>query len=74
MVPGNPGAQPHGDRHRQALVQADSDSIRGIGGLGIQALALYYGTEESHEGVASFMQKRKPRFRVDPEDGGSKAR
>jgi len=53
---------------------ADSDSIRGNCGLGMQALALYYATEESHEGVAAFMQKRKPRFRVDPEDGGSKAR
>jgi 2-ketocyclohexanecarboxyl-CoA hydrolase len=42
---------------------ADSDSIRGIGGLGMQALSLYYGTEESREGVNAFLQKRKPRFR-----------
>ncbi|ODV41962.1 1,4-dihydroxy-2-naphthoyl-CoA synthase [Cupriavidus sp. UYMMa02A] len=42
---------------------ADSDSIRGIGGLGMQALSLYYGTEESHEGVRAFMEKRKPNFR-----------
>ena len=42
---------------------ADSDSIRGIGGLGMQALSLYYGTPESHERVAAFMEKRKPRFR-----------
>jgi 2-ketocyclohexanecarboxyl-CoA hydrolase len=42
---------------------ADSDSIRGIGGLGMQALSLYYGTEESHEGVAAFREKRRPRFR-----------
>jgi 2-ketocyclohexanecarboxyl-CoA hydrolase len=42
---------------------ADTDSIRGIGGLGMQALALYYGTAESHEGVKAFMEKRKPRFR-----------
>lgn len=47
---------------------ADSDSIRGIGGLGMQALSLYYGTEESHEGVAAFMGKRKPRFRPEPND------
>jgi 2-ketocyclohexanecarboxyl-CoA hydrolase len=46
---------------------ADSDSIRGIGGLGMQALALYYGSAESREGVAAFMEKRKPRFR----SGGS---
>jgi 2-ketocyclohexanecarboxyl-CoA hydrolase len=49
---------------------ADSDSIRGIGGLGMQALALFYGTEESHEGVAAFREKRKPRFRA--EGGGAK--
>ncbi len=42
---------------------ADSDSIRGIGGLGMQALSLYYGTEESHEGVRAFMEKRRPNFR-----------
>ena len=42
---------------------ADSDSIRGIGGLGMQALNLYYGTEESREGVAAFREKRRPRFR-----------
>jgi 2-ketocyclohexanecarboxyl-CoA hydrolase len=42
---------------------ADSDSIKGIGGLGMQALSLYYGTEESKEGVAAFMEKRKPKFR-----------
>jgi 2-ketocyclohexanecarboxyl-CoA hydrolase len=42
---------------------ADTDSIKGIGGLGMQALALYYGTEESQEGVHAFLEKRKPRFR-----------
>ena len=42
---------------------ADSDSIRGIGALGMQALSLYYGTPESHEGVTAFLEKRKPRFR-----------
>ena len=42
---------------------ADSDSIRGIAGLGMQALSLYYGTAESHEGVAAFREKRRPRFR-----------
>jgi 2-ketocyclohexanecarboxyl-CoA hydrolase len=43
---------------------ADSDSIRGIGGLGMQALSLFYGTEESHEGVKAFLEKRKPNFRT----------
>ncbi|MBI6566217.1 enoyl-CoA hydratase/isomerase family protein [Pseudomonas synxantha] len=42
---------------------ADSDSIRGIGGLGMQALSLYYNSAESQEGVKAFLEKRKPRFR-----------
>jgi 2-ketocyclohexanecarboxyl-CoA hydrolase len=50
---------------------ADSDSIRGIGGLGMQALSLYYDTAESREGVAAFMEKRKPRFRTQEEGKGS---
>ena len=42
---------------------ADSESIRGIGALGMQALALYYQTEESREGAAAFREKRKADFR-----------
>lgn len=42
---------------------ADSESIRGIASMGFQALALYYGTEESKEGGNAFREKRKPRFR-----------
>jgi 2-ketocyclohexanecarboxyl-CoA hydrolase len=42
---------------------ADSENIAGIGGLGMQALSLYYDTEESREGVAAFKEKRKPEFR-----------
>lgn len=42
---------------------ADSDNIRGIGGLGLQALALYYNTDESKEGVNALMSKREPDFR-----------
>jgi 2-ketocyclohexanecarboxyl-CoA hydrolase len=42
---------------------ADTDSIAGIGALGMQALKLYYESEESKEGVRAFNEKRKPEFR-----------
>ena len=42
---------------------ADSDNIKGIAGMGLQALNLYYQSEESQEGVRAFMEKRKPDFR-----------
>lgn len=42
---------------------ADSENIRGIGGMGMQALSMYYDTEESKEGVRAFTEKRKPEFR-----------
>ena len=41
---------------------ADSESIRGISGLGMQALALYYRTDESQEGGRAFRAKRPPEF------------
>ena len=44
-------------------INADSEHIRGIGSLGFQALKLYYESEESQEGVRSFMEKREPDFR-----------
>jgi len=31
--------------------------------MGMQSLSLFYGTEESHEGVRAFLEKRKPNFR-----------
>ncbi|MEQ8348000.1 MAG: enoyl-CoA hydratase-related protein [Sneathiellaceae bacterium] len=43
---------------------ADSDAIRGIGRMGMQALALYYDTPESREGGAAFREKREPAFRA----------
>jgi 2-ketocyclohexanecarboxyl-CoA hydrolase len=43
---------------------ADSDNIRGIGALGFEALALYYNSEESKEGTAAFLEKRRPDFRA----------
>ncbi len=42
---------------------ADSENIRGISAMGMQALSLYYQSEESREGVRAFSEKRKPNFR-----------
>ncbi len=42
---------------------ADTESIRGSGALGFQAVALYYQTDEHKEGSAAFREKRKPDFR-----------
>lgn len=42
---------------------ADTDNIRGISAMGMQALSLFYQTEESREGVRAFNEKRKPNFR-----------
>jgi 2-ketocyclohexanecarboxyl-CoA hydrolase len=39
---------------------ADSESIRGIGALGMQALRLYYDGPESREGVDAFKERRPP--------------
>jgi 2-ketocyclohexanecarboxyl-CoA hydrolase len=44
-------------------MNADSESIRGLGALGFQGVALYYGTEESKEGGAALREKRDPDFR-----------
>lgn len=41
---------------------ADSESIRGLGGLAMQALKLYYETDESKEGVRALNEKREPDF------------
>jgi len=42
---------------------ADTESIRGIGGLGMLGLSLYYGTDESKEGGLALQEKRDPDFR-----------
>ena len=42
---------------------ADTDSIAGIGALGMQALKLFCESEESKEGVRAFNDTRKPEFR-----------
>ena len=41
---------------------ADTEAIRGLGGLAMQALRLYYNTEESQEGVKALNEKREPDF------------
>jgi 2-ketocyclohexanecarboxyl-CoA hydrolase len=42
---------------------ADSENIRGIGFLGVQAVKHYYMSEESKEGVRAFNERRKPDFK-----------
>lgn len=50
----------------KASFNADSENIKGIGGLGFNALALYYGTDEAKEAGQAFREKRKPNFRKKP--------
>ena len=47
----------------KASFNADSESIRGISGLGFKAVAHYYQTDEAKEAASAFREKRKPRFR-----------
>jgi len=42
---------------------ADTEHQRGISALGLQAVGLYYDTDESKEGVTAFKEKRRPQFR-----------
>ena len=47
---------------------ADSEHIRGIAGLGLQAVRLFYETDEAREGVRAFKDKRTPNFRTPKAD------
>jgi 2-ketocyclohexanecarboxyl-CoA hydrolase len=46
----------------KASFNADTDHVKGLGTLGLGALALYYGTEEAMEGRNAFIERRKPDF------------
>lgn len=50
----------------------DSEHIRGVSALSMQALRLYYDTEESKEGGRAFNEKRKPDFRKHLRNAGGK--
>ena len=41
----------------------DTEMIRGISSFAMQALKLYYDSEESKEGGRAYREKRKPDFR-----------
>lgn len=43
---------------------ADTEHLRGIGNLAFQAVALYFNTEESHEGGNALREKRPADFRA----------
>ena len=46
----------------KASFNADTDHVHGIGVMAKHALDLYYRTDESHEGVQAFVDKRPPDF------------
>jgi len=46
----------------KASFNADTDHVAGITAIARHALALYYHTEESREGVQAFLEKRPPDF------------
>jgi len=53
---------PYALAYLKASFNADSDHVIGIDNMAMQALKLYYETEESHEGLAAYSSKRPPDF------------
>ena len=47
----------------KASFNADSDQIKGIAQIGLNAVALYYKSDEAKEASQSFKEKRKPKYR-----------
>lgn len=57
------GYSPTAIKFAKKSFNAATEHIRGIGSIGMAALSLYYGTDESKEGAKAFMEKRAPDFR-----------
>jgi len=53
---------PYSLAYLKASFNADTEHVNGIGVMAKHALDLYYKTEESHEGVQAFIEKRPPDF------------
>ena len=53
---------PYSLAYIKASFNADTDHVNGIGVMAKHALDLYYRTDESHEGVQAFVEKRPPQF------------
>jgi 2-ketocyclohexanecarboxyl-CoA hydrolase len=53
---------PYALAYLKASFNADTDHVTGIGVMAKHALELFYQTDESHEGVEAFIEKRPPDF------------
>lgn len=53
---------PYALAYLKASFNADTDHVTGIGTMAKHALELFYQTDESHEGVEAFVEKRPPDF------------
>ncbi len=46
----------------KASFNADTDHVLGLNSMSKHAVSLFYGTDEAHEGVQAFLEKRPPDF------------